>query len=215
MKIVVTYVYPNIGSAAYNDYARRFVSSYLKFPPGATEHALLVLVNGGDFDNPTCRQIFSPLPCVFMPHDNSGYDIGAFQKAAATVPSDLCDLMVFLGSKVHFRCNGWLDRMIRVYAENGPGLYGAWAFHQPAVHVRTTVFWCAPKLLNSYPETIVNHRRYEFEYGGKGLVHHVTGLGLKSYMTTWNGCYPQMNWHHVSNVESLLLDQHTDRGGYT
>jgi hypothetical protein len=160
---------------------------------------------------PNYARIFSPLTCNFMMHDNRGKDIGAFQEAAHKIP---CDLMVFLGAPIHARQAGWLDRIVNVYEQNGPGLYGPWGFHQPMVHLRTTAFWCAPELLNSYPFVVHNDSRYEFEHGQRSIVNHVTSLGLPVYQVTWDGCYPLEHWHHVPNEQCLLLDQFCDRIGY-
>jgi len=212
MKVALVYIYPETQSHIYVPAARRFVESYMKFPPGAQDHEVHVIVNYGQPGNPNYARLFNPLSCTFRTHDNRGKDIGAFQKAAQEIP---CDLMVFLGASVHFRRGGWLDRIVNVYEQNGPGFYGCWGFHQPAVHIRTTAFWCAPELLNSYPYVVHNDSRYEFEHGQRSIVNHVANLGLQNYMVTWQGCYPIESWGHVPNEDCLMLDQHSDRIGYT
>ena len=156
--------------------------------------------------------MFSPLSCSYHEHDNTGKDIGAFQKAAEAIP---CDLMLFLGSNVHFRKAGWLDRIIQVYEQNGPALYGCWAFHYPSPHIRTTAFWAPPELIDSYPTYVNNGSRYEFEHGKTAsIVQHVKRNGYQSYMVTWGGVHAENEWHHVTNEECLMLDNHTDRIGY-
>jgi hypothetical protein len=212
VKIAVIYVYPDLRADTYPHLARRFVSSYMEFPPGQHDHDLHVVVNLGQPQFlPNYQRVFNPLRPQFMMHDNRGQDIGAYQLAAQKID---CDLMVFLGSPIRCRQAGWLDRIIRVYEENGPALYGPWAFHHPRAHVRTTAFWCPPQLLNSYPYIVTSGSRYEFEHGQNNIVNHVSNLGLYSYMVTWRGCFPIEQWHHVENQDCLLLDQFTDRMGY-
>jgi len=211
MKVALCYVYPDMLAHTYVPLARRFVDSYMQFPPGERDHEIHVLVNYGQPGNPGYAKLFSPLTCSFMMHDNRGKDIGAFQKAAHNIQADL---MVFLGAPIHFRQAGWLDRIINVYEQNGPAFYGCWGFHQPAVHIRTTAFWCPPQILNSYPYTVHNDSRYEFEHGKMNIINHTSSLGLQNLQVTWDGCYPVENWHHVPNEKCLMLDQHCDRIGY-
>jgi len=212
MRVAVVYCYPDMDHETYGRLARRFVDSYLKYPPGAEDHELYVVVNNGHPSLvPNYRRVFNPIVPNFLMHDNTGKDIGAYQKAAENIPADL---MVFLGAPIHFRQSGWLDRIIRVYEENGPALYGGWAFHQPTPHIRTTAFWCPPEILNSYPYHVTNGSRYEFEHGQRSIVNHATEMGLYSYMVTWDGCYPIESWHHVENHNCLMLDQFCDRIGF-
>jgi len=211
MKVVIVYVYPDMMHHIYQPYAKRFVSSYLEHPPGDADHDIVVMVNNGRLGNPSYQKLFSPLTCQFMMHNNDGKDIGAYQRAAASIK---CDIMVCLGAPVHFRRGGWLDRIVNVYEQNGPNFYGCWGFHNPAVHIRTTAFWMAPELLKSYPFVVHNEHRYEFEHGQRSIVRHVAQIGLQNYMVTWGGCYPVEQWHHVENDQCLMLDQHTDGLGY-
>ena len=211
MKIALVYVYPDMLSHVYRPLARRFVDSYMRHPPGDSDHDIHVIVNHGKSGDPAYPRLFSPLIPNFIMHNNDGKDIGAFQKASAMIK---CDLMVFLGAPIHFRQGGWLDRIAMVYEENGPNFYGCWGFHNPAVHIRTTAFWCSPELFNSYPYTVHNDSRYEFEHGHRSIVKHVANVGSSAMMVTWSGCYPVEQWHHVENKDCLMLDQHTDGLGY-
>jgi hypothetical protein len=156
---------------------------------------------------------FKPLPVRLMTHDNWGKDIGAFQRAARDIQN--CDLMVFCGSHIHFRQAGWLDIMVKSFENNGPGVYGAYAFHQPNPHIRTTCFWMPPELLNAYPHAVGNDFRYEFEHGSAhSIVKWTTDVGFNAWMVTWAGVFAQKDWRHVENHEALVLDQHSDRIGY-
>ena len=191
--------------------ARRFVNSYIQHPPGVVDHEIYVVING-DNPNKDDERLFSKIGVKFLSHDNSGKDIGAFQMAARSVP---CDLMVFIGAQVHFRRAGWLDLMVSSYERKGPGVYGAYAFHEPFLHIRTTCFWMPPDLLNLYPLMIHNGLRYEFEHGPKnGLARWAIDSGFNSWLVTWTGIFQPSDWRHVENHEALVLDQHSDRIGY-
>jgi hypothetical protein len=191
--------------------ARRFISSYMNHPPGATQHDLHVVING-DKNNHTDERTFSPMSPKYHSHTNYGKDIGAFQFAARTIQSDL---MVFCGSHVHFRQAGWLDVMVNAVERNGPGVYGAYAFHEPSPHIRTTCFWMPTELLLMYPHLVGNEFRYEFEHGAAhSIVRWINDSGFHPWLVTWRGIFPQANWRHVENNEALVLDQHSDRIGY-
>jgi hypothetical protein len=208
MKVVVAYVYPDLKANIYHPMARRFVESYMSNPPGTHDHEIHVLVTLGRAGNPAYARRMSPLTCSFMMHNNDGKDIGAFQQAAEQIE---CDLLVCLGAPIHFHKPGWLDRIINVYEQNGPGLYGCWGFHQPREHLRTTAFWTSPEIIKAYPYSVHNDSRYEFEHGAKSFHNIVKAMGIDSYMVTWDGCYPPDAWHHVTRDQCLLLDQHCDR----
>lgn len=211
MNVALVYVHPRPNQRMYLPMARRFVRSYQDHPPGGTDHSLHVIING-DEPKKSDQRTFSPLEPHFHQHDNFGKDIGAFQKAAREIP---CDLMVFMGAHVHFPKAGWLDVMANAYLRNGPGIYGAYAFHNPALHIRTTCFWMPPDMLRMYPVNVGNDQRYEFEHGRThGIAKWVIDIGLNAWQVTWRAIYPPESWCHVENQDALVLDQHTDRIGY-
>lgn len=208
MITALTYVFPVTDILKYRPLARRFVETYMAHPPGEKDHQIYILVNGGvPARLAEYQKVFSPLVCRFIFHNNVGYDLGAFAKAATTIE---CDLMVCIGSPVYFHRAGWLDRIIQVYERYGPGMYGCWGFKEPALHLRTTIFWMPPELLNSYPYTINTESRYEIEHGKHSLTMFTKSLGLSPFMVTWDGCYPEKDWHHVERAKSLVIDQHLD-----
>lgn len=206
MKVAVCYVHPDLHHGTYVPLAKRFARTYMENPSGIRDHDLHVLVNLGLPNRAhTYQALFNPLPVNLHFHDNSGKDIGAFQMAARRIG---CDLLVCLGAPVYFHKPGWLDQIIDVYERNGPALYGCWAFHNPANHIRTTSFWMPPQLLQSYPYQVNDGYRYEFEHGQNSIVAHARSLGMESYMVTWKGCFGVTQWHHASQEDSLMLDQH-------
>jgi len=203
LKVILAYVHPTINLAKYQPLARRWVKTYQDNPPGAYPHEICVLVNGRKY--PELEKIFDPLPVRYLFHSNVGRDIGAYQLTAQTVP---CDLMVCLGSPVYFHKSGWLDWVMESYLANGPGVYGAFAFHQPAVHIRTTVFWMPPEILNAYPKQVGDGDRYGFEHGSDSLTLWAQRSGFPVLQVTWNGTFDVPKWHHVPRNEALVIDQH-------
>ena len=209
MRINVFYVLPTVLPATYLPMARRFARSYTEHPPGGTDHRVCVLLNGPKL--PGLDRIFDPLPCEFLVHDNTGKDLGAYLRAAQTIPGDL---MLCLGSPIRFRRAGWLDQIVNAYLDCGPALYGSWGAHVPLPHIRTTGFFCPPELLTAYPYP-ANGSRYEAEHGQNSLTLWCQKMGWGTWQITWKGVFPVVGWHVPSNQDCLFLDQNTDRLDYT
>lgn len=208
MNVAIAYVYPFVEMPKYTPLARRFAATWKRHPPGSEPFTLHVIANGG---GPTSDQTdtFKDIPCQWLQHDNRGWDIGAFQKAAEKIR---CDLLVCLGAPVHFHRSGWLDRMVDAYLNNGIGLYGCAAYLAPDWHVRTTAFWFPPELLQSYPHSISSSRtsRYQFEHGNISFTRHALAFGLPCIMVTWAGIYQFDQWQaHAPDKDQILVhDQH-------
>lgn len=211
MTTALIYVHPCLDIAKYGPAARRWSDSYMTSPPGDSDHDLYVVLNGSNGVGPYHRKLFDPLPVQFLEHSNWGKDLGAFIMAAQVVP---CDLLVCLGAHVHHHQPGWLDLIVRAYENFGPSLYGAFAFHNPRPHIRTTAFFIPPDLLNAYPFMVSDHTRYEFEHGQNSITLWSRGMGFEPRMITRRGVFEMADWHHVERSDCILLDQHTDRIGY-
>lgn len=216
MKISLVYVYSVIAGERYDNYAFRFLESYHANPPGI-EHETVVVLNGIK-ESSACTCLFSPLQhCSFLEHDNSGFDIGAFQHAARECP---CDMMLFLGSSTFFTRPGWLIRMATAFQKHGHAQYGATGNRgNPAAgvwpHIRTTAFWMDPKLMNSYPVRVTRpDQRYPFEHHRGCFTDWVTKLGLKSWVITWGRDLLWEDWdsdpqgfHHGNQSSVLARDR--------
>jgi hypothetical protein len=177
-----------IAGAKYDDYAFRFLNSYHANPPGL-QHETVVVLNGLN-QSSAIACLFSPLQqCSFLNHDNSGFDIGAFQHAAREVP---CDLMVFFGASTYFSRPGWLIRMATSFNQHGNAQYGAMGNRGNLTvgvwpHIRTTAFWMDPKLMNAYPTIVTTPgQRHPFEHGQGCFTDWVTKQGLRSWVITWD-----------------------------
>lgn len=195
LNVVVIYVYPNMGGL-HDDLATRFVKYYTQFKP-AMDHKLVIVSNGGP---PTAAalDILRPLQYQVLMHDDTGWDIGAYQKAARTIP---CDLMVFFGGTSFPKGPGWLERMVAAYRKHGPAIYGATGSLGHNIHIRTTGFWLDPSLFNAYPHPVTSERdsRYAFEHGKQGLTMWAIARGLKAWVVTWTGEYEWQQWDSIPN----------------
>lgn len=212
VKIALVYVFAGAAGPQYDDYALRFLNSYHANPPGI-EHDSVVVLNGTK-QTGEIACLFSPLRhCSFLTHDNSGYDIGAFQLAAKETP---CDLMVFFGASTFFHRPGWLIRMANAFNQLGNAQYGAMgnqgvSIHNVWPHVRTTAFWMNPKLMNEYPHRVTRaDQRYAFEHSATCLTEWLKQRGIRSWVVTWESILPchqcdsDPNGFHHGNQRNLL-----------
>ncbi len=211
MRVVIAYTFPNLRHDIYNPMARRFALQYTRFPPGETDHSLYVIVNGGGDVTPRQQALFEPLVPNFIHHSNIGRDIGGYQMISQKVP---CDFLVCIGSPVRPACTGWLDILVHALENYGPGIYGLWAYHEPAVHIRTTCFAICPQLLNGYPVTVTDGYRYAFEHGPESITKWCFKKGFQVLQVTKRGVFSVEAWHHVERCDSLMLDQFTDSFGW-
>ncbi len=203
MRVSLIYCAPCMNMPVYGPLAQRFVRSYVENPPGLTDHELIIGLNGGELDI-FKERLFQPLSPGWFEHNNFGKDLGLFMAFADRVE---CDLLICLGAHIRFHKPGWLDRIVEAYLENGPSVYGAWAFHQPRPHIRTTALWLPPELLRMYPYIVGDKQRYGFEHGPESITLWSQSKGFEPMMVTWNECLEMKQWRHISVEESLFLDQ--------
>lgn len=208
MKVAVVYVMPLVNVGTYVPMAKRFMETYRYNPPGKTKHDVYVVINGESPLDSYARSQFTGFPCQFLEHNNYGKDIGAYLAAADRVD---CDLMLCLGTPVHFHKPGWLDRIHDTYLDHGPAMYGPWGFQQPMPHLRTTVFWLPPELLLAYPHMVDGRSRYAFEHSPTSMTLWSQKQGLEPKMVTWKEVLPMKDWGAISKDESLMVDQHMQR----
>ena len=211
MNVAVVYCCPTVERRTYYSYARNFARTWIAHPPGYP-HKFFIFVNGTEWPTQFSSE-FSQIPYRYEFHDNVGWDIGAFQRAAAVIP---CDLLVCLGAHIAFNHDNWLKTIVDNFIENGPGLYGPWGAMFPTVHVRTTAFWCPPELLASYPFYVQSDRlsRYGFEHGQNSFTKWTQDAGFPVYMLTTKGCFEPAKWDDMSPTgpESIMLDKQHGSG---
>ncbi len=211
MTVAVVYCFANVKAQTYEPCAKRFADKYCEFPPGDTDHELIVVVNGGGNATPRQRTLFNPLAPRFIVHDNTGKDLGGYLKVALTFP---CDLLVCVGGPGRPCVAGWLDIMVDAVERNGPGVYGLWGQLEPRPHLKTTLFWCSPELLLQYPHPIRNDTRYEFEFGPDNITLFAQRMGFTVAQVTRTGVFGVKDFHVPDREDCLMLDQHSDKLGY-
>jgi hypothetical protein len=204
MKIALVYVYPLDGKQNFAPLAAQFVASYQQHPPGH-EHETIIVCNGERAAD-TSKALFNPLPNVsFIDHDNSGWDIGAFQCAASK--SD-ADIMIFCGSHTYFRKRGWMLRMRDVFEQFGNSLYGSTGNQGDSgfnvyPHVRTTGFWCSPAMMAQYPLKVTQPgaggQRYEMEHGQQCLTGWFVRQGKQALVVGWDCVHEVTNCNAIPN----------------
>lgn len=214
MKVELIYVYAGPDAKELSD---RFWKSYHAHPAGL-DHSLTIVSNYGGLLPKDAWPDYYGLKV--LEHDNSGWDIGAFQLAARQSKADLC---LFLGSHVYFQGPYWLRRMVNAALEYGlDNLYGAFATSLVRPHIRTSTFWCDPALLTQlYPEAVTHKGsggdRYEFEHGENSFTQRVES-GRQTLLVTWDKVYPpeewldlrELQWWPPSQKNLLLRDKHVD-----
>lgn len=198
----VTVVYVHVmGGDPWLSYAKRFVASYQANGPGYPHNTIIVCNRG----QPTAatRSLFAPVLNVsYLVHDNSGYDIGAFQHAARESKSDL---MVFFGASTYLNRENWLARMVEAWLVHGNAQYGAMGNRgdrgvQVWPHIRTTAFWMDPRLLAAYPVKVISRTdRYQFEHGPSCFTGWVDQQGLNSWVITWDHDLLWADWDSDPN----------------
>lgn len=200
VSVAIVYVYvPNSGP--YHELAQRFIGSYSAHPP-EYPHRTVIVCNGGE-PSSVVDGLFAALPNrTLMHHNNAGKDIGAYQRAAREVSSELT---VFFGASTYFRRGGWLKRMVESYQKHGPTLYGATGNRgNPALHVyphiRTTAFWLPTSIFNACPHKVTrDDQRYPFEHGRFCLTDWIAKNGMVPLVVSWTGEYPWEHWDAIPN----------------
>lgn len=193
--------------------AHRFIETYQNHPPGYP-HTLAVICNDR-YPDDIIRNLFKSIPCIFLPGDNVGWDIGAYQAVAQTTSSDL---MVCFGSSSYFKRGGWLERMVSIYSSYGDHLYGVTGCLAPTPHIRTTGFWCSPKLLADYPYDVKTYQdRYQFEHGYLSFTAFAISQKREAFVIYWNHMKPLLicdgvpnGYHNGDQSEVMAFDRCTE-----
>jgi len=194
-KILLAYTCVANGNLT-DEFAARFVGTYLQFPPGV-EHETVIVCNGGPLKLGT-QLLFSPIPCTFFPRSNNGWDIGGYIEAAKKFE---CDMLVCLGESVYFHREGWLKKLADAWQRYGPGMYGPFASYNVRAHLQTTAFCCAPKHLQDYSQPVRTKRdRYQFEHGEYALWRRLALNRTPTNLVTWDGVWEPRQWRMPANI---------------
>lgn len=185
MKIVLAYIAVANGSIT-EDYAARFVSSWLNHPPGVF-HDTIIVCNGGLLKTETALLFSSMKPLLYPRKNDPGYDISAYIELARCQCAKY-DMMLCFGESVYFHREGWLKRLVEAWERHGPGLYGPFGSNVLRTHLQTTAFCCSPVMLAQYPKRVASRRdRYEFEHGERSFWRQLDRRGVPVRLVTWDG----------------------------
>lgn len=193
MKFEICYTLPR-GDEHLN-YAFRFLSTYLAYPPNI-QHDTIILTDEGYEEE--AKDLFRMLPGVrAVATPDHGKDLSRYQ---AWCQRSNADCVLFLGGSTYCRRAGWGLRMIGAFMNHGQQhLYGAMpnTGNGPvSPHLRSTGFWCSPALFNRYPIKATSHIvRYEIEHGRTCFTGWVLAQGLNAFEVTFGGVFPHGQWH--------------------
>jgi hypothetical protein len=209
-------------------FARRYVQSYLKYPPGAEHDFFVAAMNPCDNEwlsvIPPFRDIRS---CGEMQVWTAGIDIGCAQLCAEKlVAMRWYDFMVFSTSRVYFHREGWLRRLVDARTKYGDGLYGAVGSfecpngrpeHFPNPHMRTVLYGCRPIYLTQMPRVTDRKSAHAFEAGNCNFANWFRDHGMPVKMVTWDEELDEWDWRRPANIfrrgdqsNILCFDKHSD-----
>ncbi len=167
--------------------AYRFLSTYVSFPPHV-EHNMILLTDPGYEEQAV--ELFRMLPNVrAVSTPDAGKDLSRYFAWAEQTDADV---MLCMGGSTYCRRAGWGLKAISAFQRLGEvNLYGACGHTgqgpvQP--HIRTTGFWCSPKVMRKYPLRPQNHaERYQVEHGVGCLSSWFTNQGHKALVVSFAG----------------------------
>jgi hypothetical protein len=193
-----TFVYLHIAEKPeeFVPYSKRFVQTYLQFPPGI-DHDLIVVSCAGVLNQQT-KDIFAPLRCTFDEYLEGGWDIGAHQYMAHRTSSDF---IVCCTSRTYFWKTDWLRRIVEAREQYGEGLYGSAGSYEISPHIRTCFYGCNPKIFREFPHKIDTRTKgVYFERGKWNFTRWFEEKGGKAWMVTWDGVYAKPEWRCPPNI---------------
>jgi len=195
----IVYNYPVFGGE-HDDYATRFVLSYMAFPP-LENHSTYILVNGGALQ-PRMKNIMECIGCIpninyIEKSSNAGQDISGFQYASMFINYPK---VMYFGGPAHFKRAGWLKRIAEAWQRHGPGMYGSVASHLQRPHLQTTGFLTSPDFIRRWgPMCVTREDRYGFEWGLNALWRKIVSWKMPAMLVTWDGEYPVGEWRKPAN----------------
>ena len=213
MKVILLYLHIARRAEEFSAYGRRFIETYMKFPPGI-EHELHVVNCNGLGLQREAVEIYHPAARAYHQYDGEGFDIGAHQAVGKTLD---CDFLVCTSSQTYFWKSGWLKRFVEARENHGDGFYGIMASHECAPHLRTCFYGLNPRNFAAYPHTINSKEdSWRFEHQDWCISEWFMDRGNPALLVTWDGCYEKKDWMTVPNgfrkgdqSNCLAFDRHS------
>lgn len=199
---IATVVYIHVpGDKPHEYYATRYVESVLS-TSNQHIHNNLILCQGS-MPTDDMKAVFLMLGrCRFVVHSDQGWDIGGYVRAATVLHDEMPSRpMICMGGNSSVIMNGWLDRLMDVWKNEGPGIYGTLSSYQARPHLNTTGFMCLPEHLLRYPKTVISKEdRYEFEHGPGCWWYRMAKEDQRVRLVTWDGVYDWKQWRSPPNI---------------
>lgn len=227
MKTVLVYSFPLDARETFEPFARRYVESYLKYPPGV-QHDVAVAGMNGESDVEDFL-LFDKLNPIQYDIWTDGIDIGCTQLMAPKLAEQEYDFAVFSTSRVYFHREGWLRRLVEAREKYGDGLYGATGSYEcpngepekfPNPHMRTVLYGCNPKhMAELAKECPVTDRAtaHKFEAGIWNFATWFWRRAMPVKMVTWDDELDRDEWRKPSDIfrggdqtNILCFDRHSD-----
>lgn len=227
----VEILYPHVVSASdanskgpefFEQYHKRFIESFKKFPPEINCRLKVILCGTGDTE--PARALYDRIDNHgFATYEGKGWDIGASSTIARRSSRDMVICCV---TPTYFREANWFDSLIEAFEKYGDGLYGTSASYQGLPHIRTGCFAFSPSAIRAYP-WIVDSRDTGllFESGvapgrvepEKSFTNWMLAHGKPVKLVTRSGCYDLAEWRKPDNIfrrgdqsNALAWDRHFD-----
>ncbi len=181
----------------YKAAAKRFAETYKAHPAGFDHKLWLVNSNGGLTQE--IAQYFADIPHDVITYRASGWDIGAHQFAAYTLPPE--DWIMCFSSWAHFRRQGWLRAFVEARAIHGDGLYGSTSSFERNPHIRGTGFFIRCERIHRYPHGCNSREElFEFEAGPDSLSQWCIRKGYGAWLVAPEATVPLAASRELMNV---------------
>ena len=198
----------------YKDAARRFAQSYVKHDAGYPHRLVLIDSNGGL--TPDIAALFDDIPHEVISYRGNGWDIGAHQFAALTMPAD--DWIMCFSSWAHFKQAGWLKAFVDARGIYGNGLYGSTSSLERNMHIRGTGLFTKCGIIHRYPYGVNSREEsFEFEAGDNSLTTWCLNKGYGVWLVTPQATVPVAQGRELPDVfrrgnqsNVWTFDKHTD-----
>lgn len=217
MKTVITYPLPFDAWAEFEQYVRRFATTFRQHPPGA-DYELYAICHWGE---PTdeVRSMFYGIKTRFTAYYRNGADLGGAQELAETL--DDC-FMVNMTSRCYFHRTGWLARFMEAREIHRQGLYGVSASFEHLPHICTRAYALDCALFREWTKRNGEIRDRQdgpkFETSKNSITQLTLSLGLPAVQVLWDSeQLGPKHWREPENIfrrgnqeQCLCWDKHTD-----
>jgi hypothetical protein len=186
--VVCCYIFPIIENRFF-ELARKFVASYQTHQAGL-EHKLLVVLKGNPDPAASAQacEVFQCVPCDFLAHPNTGYDIASY--IAVAQQSTAYELICCIGAYTSLRADNWLAKLCRPMQEDPQvGLAGAFGSCEESPHIRTSLFVLRTSFFRSmtWNDVITKQDGYMFEWGPDSLTQRMFARGATCMVVDCDG----------------------------